>query len=130
MQRFGLESVQAGSEDAPLAESLKPLKGKAFVRARVDPMAVPCEVPSKLPSVQDTLTREEDYRRVMAFANDYGLLARGPCAPSLVLLPSSHVRCGASPCVATGRRYDRPLSFINHRRLRRSTHALRSTGIY
>ena len=62
-------------EKAQLPERLRPLHGRKLVaRAQVQP--VPTPPPAKLPSV-DYRLNEEEWKRCVAFAQDFGLLQRG-----------------------------------------------------
>jgi hypothetical protein len=74
MNKCGLEVLVAGKGDHKLQGSLAGLSKKSFVRAKVDPQPAR-KAPSVLPAVQDTIGPEE-YHRVMAFAEEYGLMGR------------------------------------------------------
>eukprot|EP00966_Prymnesium_polylepis_P051258 1186395-Prymnesium_polylepis.1 len=84
MNKCGLEVLVAGKGDHKLQGSLAGLSKKSFVRAKVDPQPAR-KAPSVLPAVQDTIGPEE-YHRVMAFAEEYGLMGRprhGNLCPNL-----------------------------------------------
>ena len=83
MNKFGFEVGKAGKG----GDGLKALEGKAFVRQKLDTHNV-YQLPEGRRSipVQDTVSSEEEYTRIMQFAEQYGLLGRerqGEAGPAI-----------------------------------------------
>ena len=104
MSQFGFETANTSDKDVKLPERLKPenapkLKGKAYVRARIDPSPSDASLPQKSVSVQCTLKEEEDKRRAYALAEEYGLLTRETPPSKDATGPSAMHRPHSAPAI-------------------------------